>query len=58
MPTGNVYKCYLDKALKKVTRKDDKNKGRVRYTEVYDSKLPQLPNILERNWRVMVESDI
>ena len=50
-------KLDRDKALEKVTKKDDKNRGRVRYTVVYDSKLPQLPKILERNWRVMVESD-
>ena len=40
-----------DTALEKVQRVN-KNTGRVRY----DSRLPHLPNILSRNWRVMIET--
>ena len=46
-----------EKALDKVVQEENKNEGRVRYTIVYDSKLPHLPRILGKNWRVMVESD-
>ena len=46
-----------EKALEKVQREENRNEGRVRYTIVYDSKLPHLPHILGKNWRVMVESD-
>ena len=45
------------KSLDKVAREEQKNEGRVRYTITYDSKLPHLPHILGKNWRVMVESD-
>ena len=45
-----------DRALEKVTR-EEKNKGRVRYTITYDSKLPPLPHILNKNWKVMIQTD-
>ena len=45
-----------EETLEKVVR-EDKNLGRVRYTITYDPKLPHLPAILGRNWRVMVETD-
>ena len=61
---GNIrkaidYGLQLDreKALDKVIRKEEKNLGRVRYTIVYDAKLPELPKILQRNWKVMIRSD-
>ena len=52
------YGMGLDReeTLKKVVR-EDKNAGRVRYTITYDPKLPHLPAILGRTWRVMVETD-
>ena len=37
--------------------REDKNLGRVHYTITYDPKLPHLPAILGRNWRVMVDTD-
>ena len=43
-------------ALEKVGR-ENKNIGRVRYTITYDPKLPHLPHILHKNWKVMIESD-
>ena len=46
-----------DASLEKVQREDQKNGGRVRYTITYDSKLPHLPQILSKNWRVMVQTD-
>ena len=49
-------KIDRDKALEKV-RKEEKNEGRVRYTVTYPPKLPHLPAILGKNWRLMLESD-
>ena len=49
-------KLDRDQTLKKVQR-EEKNKGRVRYTITYDPKLPHLPAILSRNWKEMVETD-
>ena len=52
------YGMGLDReqTLDKVVR-EDKNLGRVRYTITYDPKLPHLPAILGRNWKVMVDTD-
>ena len=43
-------------ALEKVVTQD-KNQGRVRYNITYDPRLPHLPAILGRTWRVMVDTD-
>ena len=37
--------------------RENKNLGRVRYKITFDPRLPHLPAILNRNWKVMVESD-
>ena len=53
------YGRQLDRntALNKVLRDNKTNAGRVCYTITYDPKLPHLPAILGRNWKVMVKSD-
>ena len=45
-----------DQALEKVER-ENTNQKRVRYTITYDPKLPSLPPILVKNWKVMVDTD-
>ena len=44
------------RALEKVER-EETNQARVRYTITYDSKLPHLPIILSKNWKVMIQTD-
>ena len=43
-------------AIKKVVRGMEVS-NRVRYTATYDPKLPSLPPILVKNWKVMVDTD-
>ena len=45
-----------ERSLEKVER-ENKNEGRVRYNITFDPKLPKLPPILRKNWKVMVDED-
>ena len=45
-----------EEAINKVSR-EDRVSQRVRYTTTYDHKMPDLPPILIKNWKVMVDTD-
>ena len=45
-----------EEAINKVSR-EDRVSQRVRYTTIYDPKMPDLPPILIKNWKVMVDTD-
>ena len=46
-----------NEALEKVVREEEQTSRRVRFVVEFDPRLPQISEILQRNWRVMVELD-
>ena len=51
-----IFALDRDQTLEKVQR-EEKSRGRVRYTITFYPKVPHLPNILSNNWKVMTEAD-